>query len=372
MTRKHFSRQGFTLVELLVVIAIIGVLVGLLLPAVQAAREAARRMQCGNNLKQLGLALHNYHSSNEQFPMHLGGTSPGTDTSTDAAFLTGNNRQLSFLVGLLPQLEQGPLYDEIRTPTGFPSMGPDPRYAGFTPWSTQLAALRCPSDSGTATSGQTGRTNYGPNLGDNPIAAGFGGFNKFGVGDPDRAHCRGAFFPRLAMQFRDFKDGTSNTVHVAELATDDGTGILRTQAIVNLGAIWGGGMGPAKAPACIATIDAADPQYYLSPVATGNVIGRGSHWASGVPMYSGITTIRPPNAESCADAGPGSAGQFAAGSNHPGGCQVLMVDGSVKFVGETIDTGDQALAAQTGGRKSNYGVWGAVGTRSAKETKTLN
>lgn len=94
-------RNGFTLVELLVVIAIIGVLVGLLLPAVQAAREAARRMQCSNNLKQLGLAMHNYHDVNKQFSMNW----------FDAASVGGNN--LSSLVGILPYVEQSSLYEGI-------------------------------------------------------------------------------------------------------------------------------------------------------------------------------------------------------------------------------------------------------------------
>ena len=105
---KQKRTGGFTLVELLVVIAIIGVLVGLLLPAVQAAREAARRMSCSNNYKQIGLAVHNYHSAYSQLPLHATGTDDvnGRDMWDRQGDNTTANRRLSFLVGLLPFVEQ--------------------------------------------------------------------------------------------------------------------------------------------------------------------------------------------------------------------------------------------------------------------------
>ncbi len=106
------SRRGFTLVELLVVIAIIGVLVGLLLPAVQAAREAARRMSCGNNFKQIGLAIHNYHSAFKQLPRHQGGTWTDGNTPTDM----NNLMSLSMFVGLMPFLEQQAIWEQISHP----------------------------------------------------------------------------------------------------------------------------------------------------------------------------------------------------------------------------------------------------------------
>lgn len=111
MKNRSPQRSGFTLVELLVVIAIIGILVGLLLPAVQAAREAARRMSCSNNFKQIGLALHNYHSAYKNLPMNSGGT---YENPRGGDF--HNRFNLSWLVGILPFIEQQGLWDQISNP----------------------------------------------------------------------------------------------------------------------------------------------------------------------------------------------------------------------------------------------------------------
>ena len=115
MQRSRSSRPGFTLVELLVVIAIIGILVGLLLPAVQAAREAARRMSCSNNFKQIGLAMHNYHTAFKQIPTNGTGTrrTPSTPNGTQDC----NRLFLSWLVPILPYMEQQALWDEISNPS---------------------------------------------------------------------------------------------------------------------------------------------------------------------------------------------------------------------------------------------------------------
>ena len=134
---RNSKNSGFTLVELLVVIAIIGVLVGLLLPAVQAAREAARRMSCSNNFKQIGLAVHNYHSAYKQLPMQMGGTNRTQGTTGARAQIapTGMNRLcLSWLVGLTPFMEQQAIWEQISNPVGkFP---PDSTTLArfFRPW----------------------------------------------------------------------------------------------------------------------------------------------------------------------------------------------------------------------------------------------
>ena len=157
--------RGFTLVELLVVIAIIGVLVGLLLPAVQAAREAARRMSCSNNFKQIGLAIHNYHSAYKQLPKHMTGTNESPANAWWRASNNSNRRRLSMLVPILPFMEQQALWEQISNPnaertdgnTGaaigtpvnpWPAMGPTPDRIQYIPWFTEIPTYRCPSDPG--------------------------------------------------------------------------------------------------------------------------------------------------------------------------------------------------------------------------------
>ncbi|MEL7336776.1 MAG: DUF1559 domain-containing protein, partial [Planctomycetota bacterium] len=179
MRKHHFrthSRGGFTLVELLVVIAIIGVLVGLLLPAVQAAREAARRMSCSNNVKQIGLAMHNYHSAYNRFPSLLTGAG-GPEGACNPPANLSNRWLTSYLVALTPFVEQQPLWEEIANPynrdedndgtidRSFPAMGPVPWRSTYDPWVTEVGTFRCPSDPGIG-GAALARTNYAGCVGD--------------------------------------------------------------------------------------------------------------------------------------------------------------------------------------------------------------
>ena len=139
VARSRIVVGGFTLVELLVVIAIIGILIALLLPAVQAAREAARRSQCTNQLKQFGLALHNYHDTYKSFVYRKGGT---TGPSNDG---TNNQYRRSGYISLLPFYEQGAMWDQIKS--GPPAEGPA-GWSGWTQWNDAPDMLLCPSDNG--------------------------------------------------------------------------------------------------------------------------------------------------------------------------------------------------------------------------------
>jgi len=385
MRRK---RAGFTLVELLVVIAIIGVLVGLLLPAVQSAREAARRMSCSNNAKQIGLALHNYHSAFKQFPIHRGGTTTGK-----GFFFTwgemGNNqlsnkRRLSMLVGLLPFLELQGLTDQIYNPVArefngnlrtnpYPAMGPVPWRTQYTPWRTMVPTFNCPSDAGPPITLAT--TNYGACIGD--TARGFGWRN------PPAEVKRGVFQGVTATGFRQIVDGTSQTIACGEVPNS-----LRDRQILS-GAAYNVGATRDDPSICLDQIDPERPKFFREGVLlfgyTGGLgkwgnAGRGNRWADGGSNFGTFNTILGPNKPSCASGG-GDAGDgiWTAGSYHPGGVHIIMADGSVHFISETIDAGDPATppvgrnnwGGSPAGSPSPYGVWGALGTINAKETESL-
>ncbi len=409
---RHSKNKGFTLVELLVVIAIIGILVGLLLPAVQAAREAARRMSCSNNFKQIGLAIHNYHSAYKQLPVQMGGTNrtPGTSGASANIAPTGTNRlNLSWLVGLTPFMEQQALWEKISNPYQIPSgfnnaglifqaMGPAPYkgYGGSTghnnwryePFLTEVPTLRCPSDPGEGLPAQ-GRTNYAACLGDASHKVHTGAANDFGVVNNNRAMDtraaqRGFFIARQASKFRDTLDGLANTIAAAEIATDLGDRDRRTHPGFAGGPIWAAG----NSNACEQWADPERPQFF-DPAAegTGYSAGaveyrRGYKWACGRPLNNVVTTILPPNKGYCLN------GNFAGGggptlreavappsSRHQGGCHILMGDGAVIFITDSIEAGNaesaqvrRGAAFVASGSASPFGLWGALGTRASKET----
>ncbi len=395
-------RSGFTLVELLVVIAIIGVMVGLLLPAVQAAREAARRMSCSNNFKQIGLAIHNYHAAYNQLPTHGTGTNgggayPQTVWAGDPTTGGGQNaRSLSMFVGILPFMEQQALWEQISNPlreTGMTGswnpMGPNPDLTNaYDPWMTEISGLRCPSDPGTGAPAQ-GRTNYAACLGDSnfrhettsPSAS---GSISSGSAEMQRGSHRGMFVPRNRMVFRDVLDGLANTIMAGEIATDLGDLDARTDHV-----LWGGSSVTAPAVTnndsygnpggCRTLVDSTRPQFWPASGTTSSDQRRGMKWACMYTRYSAFVTILPPNSPACMvhptliERG----GTMSVSSRHQGGAHVIMGDGAVKFVTDSIEAGNSSAAppwffnsttTNLIGARSPYGLWGALGTRGAKET----
>jgi prepilin-type N-terminal cleavage/methylation domain-containing protein/prepilin-type processing-associated H-X9-DG protein len=399
---RHSRSQGFTLVELLVVIAIIGVLVGLLLPAVQAAREAARRMSCSNNLKQVGLAFHNYHAAYDKLPMQSGGTyfgkldGPANSglNSGGTGRADGNNRfRLSFLVGLLPFIEQQAMWERISNPLAdggtpsWPAMGPAPWTTGYTPWMTDVAAFRCPSDPGVGAPAM-GRTNYAVCIGDGThrVDTGYANFDTANNRWYSQASValanRGMFANRRQLGFRDVLDGLANTMMGGEILTDLGNRDARTTPMANGGgAGWNGIHNANPAMPCDARLDPNRPQFWLSTAGDlkgGNEV-RGARWADGAMIYTSFASIRPPNTPTClGGSGDSSSGHASPSSRHQGGAHVLMGDGAVKFITNSIEAGNQNsptpynadndTTAPTAGDESPFGLWGALGTRAAKET----
>ncbi|TWU07796.1 DUF1559 domain-containing protein [Stieleria varia] len=403
---------GFTLVELLVVIAIIGILVGLLLPAVQAAREAARRMSCSNNFKQVGLAIQNYHSTYKRLPAHSKGTTNKVNSGTPNPSLrigAHNRNELSWLPGLTPFMEQQALWEQISNPMDsdgdgtidFQSMGPDPRMnladhaaAGneYRPWLTDIPTLRCPSDPGQGLPAQ-GRTNYGACLGDSPHHMHVGQEDDRGVMPntnwalAEQAACRGFFVASRATRFRDILDGLSNTIAAGEIVTDLGDRDVRTEpadGITSIMASSGNPSGPDNALACRGMLDPLRPTHWVvgapfvaAAAATGPAaeMTRGSKWAYGRPLFSAVNTILPPNAEICMESNRHNEGILPPGSRHQGGAHILMGDGAVIFISDSIEAGNSyappvrwdTWAINTAGSQSPYGVWGAMGTRAASE-----
>jgi prepilin-type N-terminal cleavage/methylation domain-containing protein/prepilin-type processing-associated H-X9-DG protein len=359
---KRSRPSGFTLVELLVVIAIIGILVALLLPAVQAAREAARRMQCSNNLKQFGVALHNYHDTYKAFPPRRGGTAGGNN----AARFDGNYDRKSAFVFLLAFLEQQPMADIIAagnvTDTNgnviWP-MGPAGWYgnANWIPWRTQLQVVLCPSDK-PILGGNNAKNSYAFCIGDSPgdLTNTVNGWNR---NNPTN---RGVFTGSLrCRRIADITDGTSNTVGMSERVWGNNLGIVaasghdvRTATAINVPAVL---TGPG---ACLAT--AQGKQFIPGTQIKARF---GALWTDGQAERVGFTTILPPNNPSCVTEANGNAdspgGVLNAASYHPGGVMILLMDGSVRFAGETIDVGNKAAPYVLQG-PSPYGVWGALGS----------
>lgn len=400
--------KGFTLVELLVVIAIIGVLVGLLLPAVQAAREAARRMSCSNNFKQIGLAMHNYESTYQQLPTQGGGTS--TLISGREKTPGSNSLELSALVGFTPFIEQQSLWEQISNPYQVPAgepgagnvyaaMGPYPGRAfsrlvasdagPYDPFESDIPTFRCPSDPGVGLPAM-GRTNYGVCMGDSVDVTNLGQiYNTNGTAKSTtifqeaNASNRGFFKSQLKSAFRDVLDGLSNTIAMGEMITDIGDNDKRSTPVNGTS----GPTGPLKstggALSCETFVDSNRPLFWDSgaPFTSSAVDNRrGYRWAWGLHLHSGVYTVLPPNREMCFSLNwHQSEAVCPPSSRHQGGAHVLMGDGAVKFMTDSIDAGNLGGRAMVSvdsqnddpmsmpGSASPFGVWGALGTRASRE-----
>ncbi len=306
--RQRKAHSGFTLVELLVVIAIIGVMVGLLLPAVQAARESARRMQCSNNMKQIGLALHNYHSSFNMLPFSWGGTTPASGSPGYSAV----SQMLTFM-------EQTALHDQI----DFSVPIIDPK--NNAPRLTEIAMLRCPSDLINPQVQSGGAINYMANVG-----------NQILWLDPTSQN--GVFSRGKQLRFRDVLDGLSNTAAFSErMLTDGNNGMVSLDSDVYLGLT-----SPSTPDEAISMCYAID----TNNLANQFPLFMGAPWINGQHVYLHVDT---PNRRSCGFF-PTKA-TMPSSSRHIGGAYTQMADGSVQFVTQSID----------------LMIWRAVGSRAGSE-----
>jgi len=351
--RRGTLRGGFTLIELLVVIAIIAILIALLLPAVQQAREAARRTQCKNNLKQFGLALHNYHDTAGRFPYRMGGT---TGTA-----LASNGDRGSGLVLLLPYFEQSPLYNQISGTmtigaTTFQPFGDNCDDGSlYSPWKYDIPAFTCPSSPNVKH--YLSLIHYGFSAGDSAWWA-----TPYLSFADARNRVRGPFGFQTNKRIADLSDGTSNTILMGEQTTSRGGrdalgGVLRGQ-----------GNGVVDNPAsCLLLANRSTGEFN----GTGTVsTSRGSRWCNGVIAYATVNTILPPNSPACTvGADFREAGQFPVQSRHTGGAHVLLGDGAVRFVSDNIDAGNLSVQdVRTATGRSPYGVWGSLGSIAGGET----
>ncbi|MCU0978923.1 MAG: DUF1559 domain-containing protein [Pirellulaceae bacterium] len=360
MTQVCRKQRAFTLVELLVVIAIIGILVALLLPAIQAAREAARRTQCNNNLKQIGVALHNYHDVYKSFVYMKGGTAGYGHTSR----LDGNYLRRSGMVSLLPFMEQGPLYDLIEG--GDPTTTPPVPKGGAAPWSAwtgynqTIASLRCPTDPGINPA--KGVCSYAFCRGD------FLGTNA--ATGRDSTDNNGIFAALETYGFRDVVDGSSNTIAFSERVMASFGINGKASPRIQEGTLTSVANITTNPGACLAaTATITNGTHYTT---WSLVKGKfSSTWCDGQPENVAFHTVLAPNAPSCTNNNNGNSDSdvaaLTASSYHPGGVHCLLADGAVRFVTNSIDTGNLGVATSLG-MPSPYGVWGALGTRRGGES----
>ena len=308
MSRK----AGYTLIELLVVIAVIGVLVALLLPAVQAARETARNMSCKNNLKQIGLAVLNYHDVHQVFPR-----AAYPAALTNGGWEAHGNGPFAML---LPYLEQKPVYDLYDFNRGFVDNGP-----AVNP--PRIKLLLCPSDSvPEAGSGNNYALSTGPNV----------------AWTADPADAIGIAHNRVSHGIKDVVDGTSNTILAAEIIKGDGshgpTGKF-TEGDVIRGMRWN----ISRIKPTVSELISFDRQCRSTYGYQHHYGEAGWYWFQPHPYDSTFNTIAPPNppyancVEQWIQHDTDGPGVFPSRSRHVGGANHLLCDGSIRFVSNSTE-----------------------------------
>jgi len=341
------KRRGFTLIELLVVIAIIAVLIALLLPAVQAAREAARRSQCTNNLKQIGLALHNYHTASNALPP---GTEYGPVNLGNGFCQSGGADWSSWSphAMMLPYLEQQPLYAAANFNFS-PACGDYGYAANSTVYDRIVAVFLCPSD---------------PQMGKSNTCSYFSSQGPSTIGYSVKGSA-GMFAYNYVYTIADVTDGTSNTIAFSEgIAGGQNPGPIRGNAAsINLGGAMRDAIDFRSSTTFQTELNNAITQcnadFAKNDTHQGNQ--HGLRWGAGAMGYSMFNTVISPNGGgkvrwgNCRTDGCCAQAQHAhlqvASSNHPAGVNVLMGDGSVKYIKDTISPN----------------IWWSLGSRGAGE-----
>jgi hypothetical protein len=398
---QHRSYQT-TILQVGVIVVIVTVAAGLVLPAMQGAREAARRMSCSSNLRQFGIGLLNYEYSYKKLPsLSAGFGLPDTEVGSSPYLISKNSispnaGRWSGFVGMIPMFESSTTYNEIVSgykershdksvvvfgPYGQFSNGwATPKDQWYKPVTVQRDWFRCPSDPwrhDDVSIPVPGRVNYAFNLGDSQV-----GQSLISL---EQVVTRGPFMRGKQLNLSDIRDGTSNTIMFGEIATSNrDVSIPRSGRVtVMIQGITNGSVSPSPdrplqgidIEKCRKTATAG---YYRDLDSKVLFETHGTRWLDALPCYTGFTTINPPNSSSCADSLEGE-GIYTAGSYHKGACHVLMFDNSIKLIPDDIDTSTPSGYHSPGIRydpdeegweksdnwdsKDSVGVWGDLGTR---------